>query len=310
MLNRATSLCRRLLPALVALVPALAVGQNAVARKPPTMADVIAASKPTDWVPLDPQNTLYVEMPAGRVIIALAPQFAPQYVANVKVLARAHYYDGLAIERVQDNFVAQWGDADHAKPLGTAERSVHAEFMAALKDVSFTPLPDTDTYAPAVGFSGSFPAARDPKTGQAWLVHCYGMVGAGRDNDVDSGNGSELYVVIGQAPRQLDRNAALIGRVVQGMQLLATLPRGTGALGFYERPADRTPIKSVRVAADVPQAERTPLEVMRTDTHTFAELVESRRNRRDDWYKVPAGRIDVCNVPLPVREHSAQGAGH
>jgi peptidylprolyl isomerase len=310
MLNRALPLYRCVLPALFAVLPIVAGAQNAVARKPPTMADVIAASKPGDWVPLDPQNTLYVELPAGRVIVALAPQFAPQTVANVKTLARGRYYDGLAIERVQDNFVAQWGDADHAKPLGSAARSVPAEFMTASKDVAFTVLPDTDTYAPVVGFSGSFPAARDPKTGRAWLVHCYGMVGSGRDNDVDSGNGSELYVVIGHAPRQLDRNATLIGRVVQGMELLATLPRGTGALGFYERPAERTPIKSVRVAADVPQAERTPLEVMRTDTPTFADLVESRRNRRDDWYKVPAGRIDVCNVPLPVRERPPQSAGH
>jgi peptidylprolyl isomerase len=127
------------------------------------------------------------------------------------------------------------------------------------------------------------------------------MVGAGRGNEPESGNSAELYVVIGHAPRQLDRNLALVGRVVQGMELLSVLPRGTGPLGFYEQPGQHVPITSVRLAADVPEAERARLEVLRTDTATFAALVEARRNRRDDWYKVPAGYIDLCNVPLPAR---------
>jgi peptidylprolyl isomerase len=127
------------------------------------------------------------------------------------------------------------------------------------------------------------------------------MVGVGRGEDVDSGSGNELYVVIGQAPRQLDRNVTLVGRVVKGMELLSTLPRGTGTLGFYEGAQQRVPVKSLRVAADVPANQRSRLEVMRTDTQTFTNLIESRRNRRDEWYKVPAGRIDLCNVPIPVR---------
>jgi len=127
------------------------------------------------------------------------------------------------------------------------------------------------------------------------------MVGAGRDEAADSGGGTELYVVTGHAPRQLDRNITLVGRVVKGMELLSSLPRGTASLGFYEKAEQRAPIIRVRVAADLPPAERTPLEVLRTDTRTFADLVESRRNRRDSWYKVPAGRIDLCNVPLPTR---------
>ena len=164
----------------------------------------------------------------------------------------------------------------------------------------FTRLPDSDGYAPQTGFSGDFPAARDPKTNTAWLTHCYGSVGVGRDLDVDSGGGTELYVVIGGA-RWLDRNITVAGRVLQGMELLSTLPRGTGALGFYEKPEQYVPIKSIRVAADVPAEQRTNLEVLRTDTPTFTALVESRRNRHDEWYKVPAGHIDVCGVPIPVR---------
>ena len=274
--------------------------------KSPTMAEVLAASQPSDWRPLDPENTLYLDLASGRVVIELAPAFAPRHVANVKALAREHYFDGLAILRVQDNYVAQWGDPNAEKPearkIEHAERTLPAEFERALDPkLPFTRLPDGDVYAPEVGFSDGFPVARDPRSGRMWLVHEYGMVGAGRGNDANSGGGTEIYVVIGNAPRHLDRNATLFGRVVQGMELFSALPRGGGAMGFYGKGEQMTPIKSVRVAADVPESERTKLEIMRTDTPTFQKLIESRRNRKDDWFKVSAGRIEIANVPIPVR---------
>jgi peptidylprolyl isomerase len=271
------------------------------AHRAPSSAEVLAKSSESDWRPLDLQNTLYVELPAGRVIIEMAPTFAPKHVANILALARESYYDGLAIVRSQDNYVIQWGDPEGKRPVGKAQKNLAAEFERTSRGIAFTPLLDPDTYAPEVGFSDGFPAARDPKLGRAWLVHCYGMVGAGRDIDVDSGGGTELYVVTGQAPRHLDRNVTLVGRVVQGMELLSSLPRGTGALGFYEKAEQRVPIKSIRVAADVPAAQRTELEVLRTDTPTFTAYVETRRNRREEWFKVPAGHVDVCNVPIIAR---------
>jgi peptidylprolyl isomerase len=270
--------------------------------QPRTMAEVLAASQSSDWRKPDAENTLYLDLDAGRVVIELAPRFAPEHAVNIRRLARQGYFDGLATIRSQDNFVVQWGDAEGKRSLGAARATLPPEFTVPLRpDLPFTRLPDPDGYAPEVGFSGGFPAARDPKAGQAWLAHCYGMVGAGRGNEPESGNGSELYVVTGHAPRQLDRNIALVGRVVQGMELLSVLPRGSGPLGFYEQPGQHVPIVSVRLAADLPEAERARLEVLRTDTATFAALVEARRNRRDDWYKVPAGYIDLCNVPLPAR---------
>ena len=93
----------------------------------------------------------------------------------------------------------------------------------------------------------------------------------------------------------------MVGRVVDGMELLSVLPRGPEPLGFYEQPGQRTPIKAITLASEVPELQRTPLQLLRTDTPLFMQVVESRRNRRDDWYKVPAGHIDLCNVPLPVR---------
>jgi peptidylprolyl isomerase len=278
-----------------------ALAGDALQIKPRSMSDVIAASKSADWRGLDPQNTLYVELATGRVVIELAPAFAPHHVANIKALVHEHYFDGLPIYRAQDNYVVEWGDPEHGRPIKNAQKTLPAEFVRASKDLPFTALPEPDAYASEVGFVDGLPAAREPSTHQTWLAHCYGMVGAGRDNDVDSGGGNELYVVIGHAPRHLDRNVTLVGRVVSGIELLSTLKRGTGAMGVYEHPAERTPIRSIRLAADVPEAERMKLEVMRTDTQTFTDLVESRRNRREEWFKVPAGHIELCNVPLVVR---------
>jgi peptidylprolyl isomerase len=292
-----------------ALAATLSIGA-AVAAEPekakvPSVQEILDASPATDWRTLDPANTLYLELPAGRVVIELAPDFAPEHVANIRTLAKEGYWDGLFVIRSQDNYVAQWGDPAEEdakkKSIGKAKPKLPAEFERKAAGVAFTPLPDKDGWAPEVGFSNGFPAARDPKSDTAWLAHCYGMVGAGRDVAADSSDGTSLYAVTGQSPRMLDRNITLVGRVVQGIELLSVLPRGTGPLGFYEKPEQYVAIKSVKLAGDVPAGERTPLQLLRTDSKTFATVVESRRNRRDEWYKRPAGHIDLCNVTLPVR---------
>ena len=290
------------------LVPCALIflSQPAAAAPQPSMAEVLAASRPSDWRPLDPDNTLYVELPGGRVVIELTPRFAPLHVANIKALARARYFDTLSIIRVQDDYVVQWGDPDNRHPTPAAAAKIDPEFDSAIPEhMPFTALPDGDVYAPEVGFSDGFPAARSPSLHRTWLAHCYGMVGVGRDLDVRSGSGAELYVVIGHAPRHLDRNVALVGRVVKGMELLSGLPRGSADMGFYAKTQTPLRIKSVRVAADVPQAERSNLEVIRTDSAAFTALIESRRNRPEEFFKVPAGRIDLCNVPIAVRERPA-----
>ena len=275
------------------------------AAKPKSMQEILDATEASDWRALDPANTLYLDLASGRVVIELAPGFAPAHVDNIRTLAKEGYWNGLSINRSQDNFLVQWGDAaedeKQKKPLGSAKAKLPAEFERASKGVKFNRLPDHDGWAPQVGFADGLPAARDPQSGKAWLAHCYGAIGAGRDVAADSSNGTELYVVTGQSPRQLDRNITVVGRVVQGIELLSVLPRGTGPLGFYEKPEQRTQIKAIRLASEVPESDRVPLELLRTDTGAFTQLVEARRNRRDEWYKRPAGHIDLCNVPLPVR---------
>lgn len=268
----------------------------------PTMQDILKASQASDWRPLDPNNTLYLDMEKGRVVIELAPEFAPKNVANIKALVKDGYFDGLAMIRSHDNYVAQWGDPGEKREFKNASKKVEGEFTVKYKkDAQFTRLPDMDGYAPQVGHVNSFAVARDPKTQTTWLTHCYGAIGVARGNDTDSGNGSSLYAVTGHAPRNLDRNITVVGRVMHGIELLSSLPRGTGALGFYEKAEERTLIKSVRLAADVSEAERTKLEVFRTDTAHFKALVEAQRNRGGDWYKFAANHIELCNVPIPVR---------
>lgn len=293
---------------------AAAVGSSAIRRAavavalaaallsvPPSAA---AQADGAAWRPLDPERTLHLELPAGRVVIELAPEFAPEHVANVRTLVRERYFDGLAVIRAQDGYVVQWGDADGERPLGDARRSLDAELERPSAGLPFTPLPDGDVYAPEVGFTLGFPVARDPATGRTWLVHCYGTVGVARGNESDSGNGSQLYVVIGHSPRHLDRNTSLVGRVVRGMELLSTLPRGGGPLGLYEEPGERTPIRSVRLGSELPPGERTALEIMRTDSEAFRQRIEARRTRTEEWFVNPTGRIEVCNVGVPVRPAS------
>lgn len=291
--------------ALLVGTPHAATPAPPVAEKLPTTASVLAGAKDADWRDVDPARTLYMDFGDARVVIELAPGFAPRHAANIQALVRAGWFDGALITRSQDNYVAQWGRPDDiaAGDRGAASEHVPAEFDRALEGLDWTGLEDGDVYAPQVGWVDGFPAARDPATGRAWLAHCYGMVGAGRGMAADSSDGGQLYAVTGHAPRHLDRNITVVGRVLSGIEHLSSLPRGTGALGFYEDLGQRVPITRMVLAADLPESERVPLQVLRTDTRTFEQLIRARRHRHEEWFIDPVGRVELCNVPIPVREH-------
>jgi peptidylprolyl isomerase len=217
----------------------------------------------------------------------------------MRVLAHTRWYDGLAIERVQDDYVTQWGDPDGKKPLPPGlTQPAPAEYTRPTAGLAFTPLPYTDPYAEHVGVSGAFPVAESGD--ETWLTHCYGMVGVGRDLNPDTGTGAELYAVIGQPPRALDRNIAVVGRVLEGMPLLASLPRGQGDLSFYANAAQRIPIH-IRLASDLPPAERPRFEVLKTTSDAFRAWIEVKANRDDAFFLRPAAALDVCNALPPVR---------
>lgn len=312
--SRQVGLPPRAVPMLGALALSIQAGAQAPATRAPirapapTVSSVLAATTAADWLTLDPENTLYVELPTGRVIIALAPALAPLHVANVKALVRERYFDGLPIVRVVDNWLVEWHDAatDSAtrRTIRQAKRTLSAELDQPIAAVRpFVPLPDGDQFAPEVGWSGLFPVARDPKTGRAWMAHCYGAFGSGRDNAIESSGGTDVYVVIGQAPRFLDRNDTMLGLVVDGMSRLSTLPRGVGTDDPNLQPSQFVPIRSIRVAADVPPAERAIVQTLRTDSRAFAAILDIHRHRAasSPWYKRSAGKVELCGEPVPVR---------
>lgn len=294
-------------PALLALALACFLPTLATAATPYRSAQqILEASPDSDWRTPDTANLLVMNLAAGQVVIELAPAFAPQHVANIQTLAHEHFWDGESIYRAQDNFVVQFGDADaddaaKAKPLGSAKRKLPAEFQRDSKGLKVTVLPDRDGWADQTGFVDGFAVGQDKADGKTWLAHCYGALGAGRNNEEDSSIGAELYVVTGQSPRQLDRNITVVGRVLKGMELLSALPREPAPMGFYADAAQRTPITSIQRVSDLPEAQRPTLQVLRTDSKTFIDTVEARRNRVDDFYKRAAGHIDLCNIPVPVR---------
>ncbi|WP_226016752.1 peptidylprolyl isomerase [Novosphingobium sp. FKTRR1] len=308
---------------LAAVAAATIACQPARAADPAPLAptQIVAAAPVSDWTAIAPADLLVMDLapvPSGkarRVVIQLIPApFSFAWVGNIRMLAAAHWWDATSINRVQDNYVVQWGDPDGedkvlAKPLPPGLLKVQqSNYVVAIDNQAlkrFTPASTgeskvsigKDSYADGVEFRNGWPFASDAKT--IWPIHCYGTVGVGRDMPPDTGTGAELYAVIGQAPRQLDRNIAIVGRVIEGMEYLASLPRGTGDIGFYKSAIERVPIRQIRLGGEVPDLPR--YQYLTTDSASFKRYAEARANRRDPFYIKPAGGVDVCNVPVPVR---------
>lgn len=271
-----------------------------------TPTDVVNTAPASAWRAIDPDDLLVLDLnDGGRVVLQLAPKFTPIHVANVKALARSSYWDGATVYRVQDNYVAQWGNNESEKPWPEGVNAKPpSEYSRRLKDLAITPLGSPDPYAPAAGFADGWPIAYSPKEGWATLAHCYGAVGAGRGLE-DSGTGGELYAIIGHAPRHMDRNLAVVGRVIEGIDRLSSLPRGTEALGFYKDKAQYVPIKALRLASQMPAGDRPQFEYMDTKSKSFADYLRIRSHRNDDFYRQPAAGVDLCNVQVPVRRKPA-----
>lgn len=254
------------------------------------------------WRTPEADSVIVMQLESGQVVIELAPQFAPNHVANIKQLVGDGYFDDTVILRSQDNYVVQWGDpeegAANAKSIGKAKKNIKVEFFRNNNDLDLQLIESRDAYAESVGFVDGFPVASDGQ--RAWLAHCYGMVGVSRGMGDDSGNGSGLYVVTGHAPRHLDRNVTLVGRVIDGMSLLSSLPRGTGDLGFFETAEEYIPIKSLKLASSYGDKAISP-QIMNTSSSAFEEHVAKRTTRSEEWFLQSTGKIELCNVGVPNR---------
>lgn len=318
------------LPGVSAVAQASAAVASGKAQPSPLApSEIVAAAPAGDWVRIAPADLLVMMLAPDakgrerRVVIQLIPPpFSQGWVGNVRKLAAAHWWDGLSVNRVQDNYVVQWGDADaddkaraRALPGGLAvvPESEYVSPAHIWKSLGYLvaeggwtkpgppPPPPLDkiqdVYAGDIGFGRGWPLARGGES--FWPVHCYGMVGVGRDLPPNTGTGAELYTVIGHAPRHLDRNIALVGRVIEGIEHLSSLPRGTKALGFYATAEERTPIVSIRLGNEVPGLPA--YEYLSTESASFARYADARANRRDSFFIWPAGGADICNIPVPVR---------
>ncbi|NNK99253.1 MAG: peptidylprolyl isomerase [Xanthomonadales bacterium] len=267
------------------------------------------------WNVLEPENTVYLQMQEGTAVILLNPDFAPKTVAHFKALLADQFYRGMSFYRVIDGFVAQGGDGSDIEP-GEATTTLKAEFeidwplkpkdKEAAKNwqpLSWTPVQTDDLFAPFTGFIDGFPAARDKKKGgKAWLTHCPGTVAMARNEDPDSGN-TDFYIVIGQAPRYLDRNLTVFGRVVWGMDAVQRIKRGPALEnGIIEADLERTWIKRMRLASSMDQQELLDIWMADTNSQGFMDLLNERRNRKAAFFHhKPPKVLDVCQVPVPVR---------
>ena len=263
--------------------------------------EIIAATTAEHWLAADPENTLYVDIPQGRVVVLLTPDLAQAHVEQVKKLAREGYYDGLHFYRVIEGFVAQGGDASGEKQVQTAAESMVAEFDEAIPDgLEFTPLGNQDGYAQEAGYINGFPAGLNRDDGKVWLAHCTGAFAFGRNNERDSAS-TEFYITL-QPQRYLDRNLTVLGRVIWGMEHVQSITRGMPGNGGVIADETRwTPISSIRVAADLPETQRLPLEFLDTNTDLFRELIAARRNRPEDFFYYRPDYLDLCQLALPVR---------
>lgn len=290
---------------LIAAQAAAAQAAGTAPPAPPSPGQIAAAAPAAEWKAIDPANIIVMTLADGRqAVIQLAPQFAPRHVEAIRKLTAAGWWNaGAAINRVQDNYVTQWGAADESKPLppGMAD-DLPAEYdMKAFKLLQPRKV---DPYARQTGYSTTgWPVASDGR--RNWMPHCYGHVGVGRNIKPSTGSGAELYAVIGHAPRHLDRNIALVGRVLSGMEVLSSLPRGTGALGFYEQAGQRTAIKSIVLGNQLPAAEQPRWQYLSPASATFAKYQTARENREPPFFERPAAGADICNVPVPVRKTPA-----
>lgn len=274
----------------------------------PAPSEIVAAAPKAEWTAIPASDLLVMDLAADakgkarRVVIQLMPApFSQGWIGNIRKLAGLHWWDGLSVNRVQDNYVVQWGDAEgddkaKAKPLPGGLTKVPEADYAVRQGLLLNQVHGKDAYGARTGYFQGWPVAF---TDRVWPVHCYGMVGVGRSNSPDTGTGAELYTVIGHAPRQLDRNIALVGRVIDGIDNLSSLPRGTATLGFYASAEERVPIVSIRPGSEVP--ELPAYEYLSTASASFARYVTARENRHDAFFIQPAGGADICNVPVPVR---------
>lgn len=258
-------------------------------------------NKAPAWQLLPQQDLLYLDTDQGTVVILLASQFAPRHVERVKQLTKAGFYDGVSFYRVIEGFVAQFGVPEHEWGKRAQLEPMKAEFSWPVRSGDdYLLVQKPDLLAEETGFNQGFAVAREK--GQEWLVHCAGVVNLARANEPDTGV-ADLAIMMGQAPRHLDKNMSALGKVVWGQSVLNRIRRGDAEQGgVIATAAQRTTIKTARLGSDLANDRQLPLEWMSTSSSEFAQGLAERRSRTHVFYQHKGnGNLDVCYPQVPVR---------
>ena len=356
-----------ILPIAALMAASSLAAQELPKKEYPSPNAIVDAAPASDWKAIAASDLLVMDLapdakgdPRRVVIQLMPPPFSQGWIGNIRKLAAAKFWDGTSINRVQDNYVVQWGDAGYDNPeSGETEQKALPEGLVDVPESEYvtSKLPDypdfplnadklsdkqasliinalviaridrdqislspeeyddgfldklraqvSDRYSDVATIFDGWPLAAElnaeTRVPKFWPVHCYGMVGVGRNLSPNTGTGAELYTVIGHAPRHLDRNIAVVGRIIEGIDHLSSLPRGKGQLGFYADASKRVPIQSIRLGNALPATEQLRFEYLDTASKAFAQYADARANRRDPFFIKPAGGADICNIPVPVR---------
>jgi peptidylprolyl isomerase len=247
-----------------------------------------ARAEAPDWRALDPDEALIIDTTAGRIVVEMRPDLAPQSVARVKLLTRKHIYDGLLFHRVIEGFVDQTGNPNNHDGGASSYPNLPPEFDAriALSKVVAAARP-----AGAVeGFIGALPVMATDRLGpdgkaRTWGLYCSGVVGMGRQAHEDTGN-SEIFFMRGPA-RRLDRDYSVWGRVVIGQDVVRRIK-----VGVPPKAPDR--MLRVRIMGDLPLRERPRIEVADPRGPAFAALISRTRAAR-------GADFSPCEIEVPAR---------
>ena len=266
-------------------------------------AQPLLAQDQVTWRQVAPENLVFIGMREGEIVLELNPAFAPETVSRYREKVRDGFFRGMSFYRVIEGFVAQAGPGDDI-PLDEEDR-LPAEFQLPRdKELPWASVQRNDLFASETGFIDGFAAARDER--HVWLTHCPGAVGVARGNEPDSG-ARDFYIVIGQAPRYLDRNLTVFARVIDGMEVVQRIQRGpTENNGIIDNDLARSRIGRMRLAEQLEPEERRDFYVMDTNSRGFRDMMAERRDRGPGFFvNKPPEVLDVCQVPVATRVERA-----
>lgn len=262
----------------------------------PAAAVVAAPVEPTeaDWRTPDPNTLLVIDTNKGRIVVEMAPLVAPAHVAQIQTLARRHFYDGLTFFRVIDDFMDQTGDPKNTGEGGSDLPNLKAEFT--FKRSAETPfVTAANRSGLSVGFINSMPVGSQAEdlmamtadgTVTAWALFCPGVAAMARAGDPDSAN-SQFFLMRGAYP-SLTRKYTGWGRVIVGQDVVQSIKIGEPV----EAPQDR--MLTVRLASDMPEADRPKLQVVNASGPYFHSLLAKA-------LETGGSRFSVCDVDVPTR---------